>query len=686
MSFLLSLLNWTICLSQVIWTPTEIDVPVFDHLESYITIPEATLYVNGVAVSDIPSYVRTGVNRTFLSTVVTSYVKTYYIYFEAYFEQYDISSKQLITIRVIDDIDPVITYIPTYTIDVYGDPPDFKKNLKYSDNYDQIEDLDIIVDDKLINFNQVAMYDVIYYIIDQSGNVNEYTRQISIVDRIAPTIEVIKPVILNVYSTLNIDDFFEIKDNYDKNINTHIIGDEVGFDSLGFYEITVVALDLSKNVTQETFVVEVVDMTAPTLILVSYPAPLSVYSTFDIDVCYQYILSIHDNYDVLDIHDIQIVHDVDINRVGTYKIYYEIMDNSENVTSKILDIEVKDMTSPTIEFIEPLIFDVFSNTPILSQLFTVYDNYCESSFIDIEPSVKLNMDLIGIYEFSVIATDCYDNKTVSTALIYIIDTIPPEIIQVSDIVITDFTEKDLRIYFNAMDAYDLDNTEMIIDDQHVNYEQIGSYEITCYAYDQSHNEAIYKTEVLVVDISPPTIELTESKITVSLYQSNIDFYEYIHKISDNYQAFIIDDVMIVNEVNFNQLGRYDVYYKVIDSSYNQATALLEVFVVDHIPPSIEGDNLYVNMYESVHLMEGIEVNDNVEIYEVYTSIDYIDTTYPGSYEVLYIAVDTSGNQTTFSRMIYINEIKESFTVEDFIPIIIIFFISTSILYYLYKKL
>jgi hypothetical protein len=114
--------------------------------------------------------------------------------------------------------------------------------------------------------------------------------------------------------------------------------------------------------------------------------------------------------------------------------------------------------------------------------------------------------------------------------------------------------------------------------------------------------------------------------------------------------------------------------------------ILEVLIIDQEPPTISGTTLYKNMFDNIDVMEGIETSDNVGVYKVYTSTKILDTSYPGSYEVTYIAVDTSGNQTTYSRMIYISEADQPYEIEDFIPIIIIIFISFSTLYYLYKKL
>jgi hypothetical protein len=583
-------------------------------------------------------------------------------------------------------VSPEITYIPTYSVDVFGEPPDFRQNLKYSDNYDDQADLDILIDDGIVDYDRVGSYDVFYLITDLSGNVNEYTGKVHIIDRKPPVIENVKPLKIEVNQALDIHQFLKIYDNYDLNVQVNVISDEESFDRLGYFEITVVALDSSKNSTEMTYILEVIDQTPPELILVSYPEPLHVYDTFKEKDCYRYVISLIDNYDDLDISDIKVIYDIDMNRVGEYLIYYEISDDSGNITEQTLEVEVKDLVGPEIIIDTTLIFEVFSQEPLLSELFIVSDNYCSLSTIDIKTNINLNMDQIGRYPFTITATDCYKNKTTVNTRIEIIDSVGPEIKQVSDIILTEFIYKDLSIYFNAIDAYDHEITIITVDDSQVNYEMIGTYEITVYAEDLSDNQSVITSEVIIIDIEPPVLILKEEALWMNLNRNQIDFYDYIDLVEDNYTDLVFDDIDISSNINFNQLGRYEVRYQVIDQSYNQTTVILEVLIIDQEPPTISGTTLYKNMFDNIDVMEGIETSDNVGVYKVYTSTKILDTSYPGSYEVTYIAVDTSGNQTTYSRMIYISEADQPYEIEDFIPIIIIIFISFSTLYYLYKKL
>ena len=132
-------------------------------------------------------------------------------------------------------------------------------------------------------------------------------------------------------------------------------------------------------------------------------------------------------------------------------------------------------------------FEVFSPSPILREHINVYDNYSDSDDLVVNIQTSYNINKIGRYDLKIEVSDKQKNKTTLHTFIEVVDLLPPEIIQVSDIMITDFLVKDLSIYFKATDQYDLDKTIITLDDHLVNYEQKGTYDLIVYAYDQSHN-------------------------------------------------------------------------------------------------------------------------------------------------------------------------------------------------------
>ncbi len=687
MSFFNLLFNFGILFFNVSWFNTTIELPLGSDIYDYIDSVEANIYEDGQLISDAKvSYQFNGVNRTFITTINTNYVGTYTLFVEAYFEYQDVKDIAKLEINVVDVIPPVITYIPTYTIAFGQDMPDLLDNIDYEDNYDANDKLLIDVDASLVNEARIGNYEIFYHIIDSSNNESVYTKIFSIVDRISPEIILKKQMIIDVHEPLIIEDFIEVKDNYDLNVRLKIIDSNINYDQLGLYEIIVIATDISNNTTKETFLVSVVDQKPPDLVLSSNPQPITVYSKITDTLLKSYILSISDNHDVILLDDLNITHDIDSKRLGKYHIYYTCSDLSHNVTTKSLEVAVIDDVKPFIENTSPLIFNVFDQNPIFSEYFHISDNYNAFDDLTIKYAGAFNLEKIGRYQLLVEATDQSKNKAVYVTEIVVMDQTAPEITQISEIIITNFEPLDLSIYFNAFDQYDLEENYMIIDDQFVDYSKIGSYDISVYATDLSDNTAIFLTKIHLIDITAPVISLSTDTIYLNLGEERYTPLSYILEVSDNYDEILIDDVSIISTVDIFNVGKYQLIYTLIDSSLNDIQKIINVYVDDYEAPIIKGDSLYISMYESIDLLEGLDIEDNVGIYQVYYEPRYIDASYPGSYEISYRVSDLRGNITTFTRMIYIESIEQSYKIIDFIPIIILMISSISCLYYLYKKL
>lgn len=687
MSFFDLFFNFTILLLNVSWFNTDVDLPLNSNIYDYLETVEARIYDDGMLIDDaIVSYQFNGINHSFVSTIKTSYVKTYTLYVEAYFEDYDLKDIARLEINVCDFIKPKITYIPTYTINYLDDLPDFTKNVTYEDNYDQDEALTLSVDISSINETKIGTYEIIYRISDSSHNESLYTRIFNIVDKTAPTIELLKDMTLDVSGSFNVEDFITVKDNYDSNIRLKILDELVDYEHLGTYEITIVATDLSNNSSQETFLLNIIDQSPPDLVLKTNPQPISVFTTITDELLKSYILSYTDNYDLISLEDLTITHDIDEIRLGDYHIYYTCSDQSNNIASKTFDIEVVDDIKPHVEVLMPLIFDVFEQEPIISDYFLITDNYNAFDDLDIKYASLLDTDEIGRYQIRIEVIDKSKNKTIYLTDAMVIDQLPPAITQVTDIIITNFEDMDLSIYFNAIDQYDLEQTQLIIDDSQVDYQKLGSYEIIVRASDLSNNISSYFTELHVIDITNPSLTLSTHTLYLSLNNVIEDEKTYIIDVFDDYDDLSIDDVLIESTIKTDMIGQYELIYTIIDSSFNEFSQKIDVYVDDYKAPSISGSSLYISMYDSIDLLEGLTISDNVGVYDIYYEPSLLDTSYPGSYEIFYTLLDQRGNTTSFSRMIYIDEIDQSYQINDFIPIIITMISSMSVLYYLYKKM
>jgi hypothetical protein len=687
MSFFNLFFNFTILLFNVNWFNTSVDLPLDSNVYDYLETVEAKIYEDGLLIDDAKvSYKFNGVNRTFISTIKTSYVKTYTLYVEAYFEEYDIKDIEKLEINVCDFEAPEITFIPTYTINYLDEMPDFSKNIIFRDNYDSNDQLTLIIDSSSINLAKIGSYEIIYRISDSSNNESIYKNTFRIVDRLAPSINLIKEMSIDVGSTLILDDFIEVKDNYDLNSKIKVLDEFVDYNQLGSYDITIVATDISGNTSIEKFLLTITDQSPPDLVLKTNPAPITIFTMITDELLESYILSISDNYDLISFDDVIITHDIDHMRLGDYHIYYSCIDQSNNLISKTLDIKVIDDIKPNVEIVTPLIFEVFDQEPIISEYFLISDNYNALDDLEIKYNTAFDIEKTGRYHISVEVMDKSKNKTVFITEIIVVDQIPPVITQVSEIIITNFEMMDLSVYFNVVDQYDLEQIHIAIDDTQVDYQRLGTYEIIVYASDLSNNISQYLTKVHMIDITNPNLVLSTQKIYVNLNETIENLSDYIIDVSDNYDKLTKDDVLIKSNVEIDTIGQYELIYTIMDSSLNELIQIIDVFVDDYIPPSITGFSLYISMFESIDLLEGLIISDNVGIYDIYYEPIVLDTSYPGAYEINYSVIDQRGNLSEFSRMIYIEEIKQNYQINDFIPVIITMISSISLLYYLYKKM
>lgn len=687
MSFLFSCFKLIICLFNIQWSDTTVDVPLGADIDVYKDIPQAILYEDNVIVEDaIPTYKKTGVNRTFLSVVNTNYVKAYKIYFEVYFDEYEIKSVAQITFNVIDDVNPIMTYIPTFEIQVGQSLPDFRKNLIYSDNYDDQDKLVIDVDQSKIIKDKIGRFPITYTIWDTSMNNQSYDTYIDIVDHIAPVIDIDFPIIFQVNQAFYYDSYIEVNDNYDQMVDIVINDESVDYHRVGTYQVSVSATDSSKNESSETFYITIVDQVPPDIFLSSYPKPIEVNQELSEEILKNYILSVDDNYDQLSIDDVVITHDIDVYRVGSYKIYYQIKDLSNNEKNMTLNVDVVDLIKPNIDIITPFVFEVFSEPKSLLNHIEVSDNYCAIDDIKTTINTSYNLDVVGTYDITIEATDAYKNKTTYQGFIEVIDSIPPEIIELTDIIITDFKEKDLSIYFKAIDQYDMTELDIIVDDVLVDYHKIGSYDIFIEASDSSLNKTMIKSIVLIIDITSPNLILTHKEVYFNVKSKMIDLEDYVLELSDNYDELNEDDLIISSTIDMDVPGSYEVIYSLKDSSLNETKETLKVVISDYEKPYIYADPIYIKMYESIDYLKDLTVTDNVGVKNIYYQPSIIDSSKPGVYEVTYIVMDLSGNTSEFIRTIYINEIEKNHDITSFIPLVIITIFSISIIYVLYKKL
>ncbi len=684
MSFLLALIG-ILGPYQVVWEDTDIDVVLNTPIEDYVDIPQASLYIEGELIDTEATYIYNGVNRTFITTVQTSYVKTYAIDYEVYFEAYDIRTTTTVYFHVVDEISPRFTYIPSFEINVGDDLPDLLEGLTYTDNYDDIEYLTLKVDSSQVNTNQVGTYKIYYQVYDTSYNRTFASANIKVIDQIPPTITKTDDVILNYGSdSFIIDDYFEFSDNTDDILTISLDDSSVDYSKLGKYSIEITVTDQSNLSTTRSYELVITDHEAPNLI-VRDEIILQVFDQEALEHLEDYVILIEDNYDDLDIADVSYIYDIDINRLGSYHIYYEVSDQSNNITKETVEVLVVDETIPEILLLEPLIFDVGNEMPFIETYFDIFDNYYKREALTIDFDYDIDMNKVDKYQLIVTVKDPSKNVAYYYGYIEIIDRVSPEIIQNNEIVITQFNEIDYASYFEFSDQYDDQANitfEILTDD--IDYLHIGTYDLIVYAYDLSNNKQTYLTQVYVIDIIDPILTLSTTKVYLNLDHDPIDLTSYISEVSDNYDELSMNDVLIEEDISYNEVNCYEVKYSIEDLSKNREEVILYLYIDDYEQPEVTMTDLHVDMNAAINYLEGIEVIDRSN-YEIYYDASYIDTSLEGIQYLTYVIQDERGNYIKHIRKIYIEQDEFTYEIEQFIPVIIVLLASIFSAFYIYKK-
>jgi hypothetical protein len=161
----------------------------------------------------------------------------------------------------------------------------------------------------------------------------------------------------------------------------------------------------------------------------------------------------------------------------------------------------------------------------------------------------------------------------------------------------------------------------------------------------------------VTDTTPPIIEL----IGDAFFYVNV-FDAYIEpglSATDDIDNDI--ELFVSGEVNTSILGEYILTYRADDDADNSSMIQRTVSVVDNEPPSLtlNGDNqIFLSQFE-VFNDPGAAANDNYDGPISVTTSGNVNTAEIGQYILEYSAEDTSGNISTISRTLIIEEILDA---------------------------
>jgi len=207
---------------------------------------------------------------------------------------------------------------------------------------------------------------------------------------------------------------------------------------------------------------------------------------------------------------------------------------------------------------------------------------------------------------------------------------------------------------DAEDNLDGDVTDRVIGAGFVDVGTPGTYTITFTATDRAGNvsdEAV--REITVADTTPPTIVLFgDNPVTLEFGTP----YEDPGAVAfDAVDGDLTAQIVVETPEDLSGLGSYTFRYTVSDSAGNEAVALRVVNVVDTTPPviTILGENPAEVGPGEEYVDEGATAFDAVDgdVTDGLVTEGSVDSSRPGTYEIVYRVSDASGNEAVAVRVV-----------------------------------
>jgi len=345
----------------------------------------------------------------------------------------------------------------------------------------------IVEDNYTANIGIVGNYIVNLSVSDSSGNTAYFSLTVIIKDEIAPIIVGPAFIDVNVNDSTPlidiIDQYFILGDEYDSNPSLNILSDYYSLSSstTGNYFVEISLIDSSENITDKSFIINVLDTDAPVMIgEVMHNSYLSSHlNTSDIINS----LSFTDNHDDVSVLSPTITSNGLLGNElipGTYFIDIELEDLSNNTLYKTLTVNVVDDIAPSISGPATYSSSYTVNNTVqdIEDMLSVSDNVDSLSNDDIyiisDNYTNRNVE-IGEFQIVFGIVDSNNNESTHQINITLFDDVAP-VIYIDSYIIT----VNLNATFNEQDALSI-----LIS---TNELETGNYEILTVYDEYSGNE------------------------------------------------------------------------------------------------------------------------------------------------------------------------------------------------------
>lgn len=211
---------------------------------------------------------------------------------------------------------------------------------------------------------------------------------------------------------------------------------------------------------------------------------------------------------------------------------------------------------------------------------------------------------------------------------------------------SEYKDPGINVYYRGKKY----NNIKVVNDIDIN--KIGKYDVSYNIIIDGKTKKIVKRTVNVIDTESPIISLKGDAEVIVDCKSKYE--EAGYESNDNYDGDITDKVQINDKVNYSELGTFNIYYTVKDSSNNIGEAKRSIIVKDLSAPVIElkrNKDSYVIIGNELDLSYGAIDNYDGDVSNKVEVIGEADLNKVGKYTITYKVSDSSNNTNEYTSTV-----------------------------------
>jgi PKD repeat protein len=342
--------------------------------------------------------------------------------------------------------------------------------------------------------------------------------------------------------------------------------------------------------------------------------------------------------------------------IDTYFVNYEVRDTFGNIGKETRTVIVfADTSGPEIK--------LFGDDSIYVEVYNSFTDLGAYAFDNITPIVTIqstnNVDTskLGTYYIIYSCSDSIGNTSTIKRKVVVGDTTRPNITFLNG----DIVKWQLFHTYKDSGAIVKDNywpeVTFVVNALAVNTNVAGSYKVNYTSKDGSGNVTNRTRLVKVDDYIPPQLTLPYDTFILDVQHA---YKDPVVKMTDNYYASSLLKLVHKGTIKPNIVGTYILKYYAQDPSGNlSAPQTLVVFVKDREAPTITllgSTTVHLKRWQKFQ-ETGYIVSDNYDSsFNVEISGNFKNADLPGTYAIIYRAVDKAGNRSNYvMRLIYVEE-------------------------------